>query len=665
MEFDKRRISSAEELLQRALRQLEQSEWTNLQAADPGVTIAEIFAWLTNLQQSYMDTVTPDAQEKMLDLLGIPRVTVQGAQTLCALSGGAAQLPCATKWQADGLIFENTQPFIVQESRLLEVCGTDGVRMPITRFDGHRGLDVFDQNPDPNETMMLFFDRPWTSQMTLHFTLEQDARRNPISSDTVFTPMAQLSWEWYAGNGEWKPLIVHRDDTYAMLFSGQVIVEATGQMQPDEQGTYPVRCRILWAQYDLPPRMRFVRINVLELTQQNTLCAMQEFAVQPDGRYHIPHDLAIYGATEVYQHTPEGWQACQAAITRDIAQGSVMLEIPSEKNIDAVLAVCYAPEMLQARSLGYGTGISGQILKLSIKQLIPEKLRLLVPDWAGNYTIWEQVPDFYHYDRYAQVFMYDSQASEIYFGDHIHGCAPPPSKYPIRVCQAVTSAGQASNLRERRITKAVPEHLQHLCAEQFIPAQGGRDTEKLAKRRERTAAYFDSLERAVTIQDYEALVRRTPGLIIQKVKILPAPLAVSIIVQGTGEVSQELSVCYKTNILNYLKDKRLACVELKVSPPIPILLTITGMIAVKPYDLHYQQHITQAVQDFIDHIGWGETLYSGELFRALDLLPCVSYIDKLRISAKGAKIIQEDIIPPPSGAYLLKQMEFTYLESDG
>ena len=63
------------------------TEWNNLQAADPGMTLVDLFAWLKAIQHEYMSVILPDSQRRFLELLDIRQRRSRGARTLLALSG--------------------------------------------------------------------------------------------------------------------------------------------------------------------------------------------------------------------------------------------------------------------------------------------------------------------------------------------------------------------------------------------------------------------------------------------------------------------------------------------------------------------------------------------------------------------------------------------------
>ena len=46
-------------------------QWTDHNLHDPGMTMLDLFAWLTEMQQFYMDQIRPDSERNYLKLLGV------------------------------------------------------------------------------------------------------------------------------------------------------------------------------------------------------------------------------------------------------------------------------------------------------------------------------------------------------------------------------------------------------------------------------------------------------------------------------------------------------------------------------------------------------------------------------------------------------------------
>ncbi|HMJ24703.1 MAG TPA: putative baseplate assembly protein [Pyrinomonadaceae bacterium] len=56
-------------------------EWTDHNRHDPGITLIELFAWLTEMQQFYLDAIGPESYLKFLKLLGVKPEPAAAART--------------------------------------------------------------------------------------------------------------------------------------------------------------------------------------------------------------------------------------------------------------------------------------------------------------------------------------------------------------------------------------------------------------------------------------------------------------------------------------------------------------------------------------------------------------------------------------------------------
>src|SRR5437879_3752317 len=67
-------------------------QWTDENAHDPGITMVELFAWLTEMQQFYLNRVTHKNELKFLKLLGIQLQDAVSARADIAFSGVKEEL---------------------------------------------------------------------------------------------------------------------------------------------------------------------------------------------------------------------------------------------------------------------------------------------------------------------------------------------------------------------------------------------------------------------------------------------------------------------------------------------------------------------------------------------------------------------------------------------
>ena len=88
-----------EQIKQRAVSRIPAltAEWTDFNSHDPGITVLELYAWLTDMLDYYMDATGDAHVEKYLKLLGIRPKTARPASGYVVLEGAG-----------DGVILDET-----------------------------------------------------------------------------------------------------------------------------------------------------------------------------------------------------------------------------------------------------------------------------------------------------------------------------------------------------------------------------------------------------------------------------------------------------------------------------------------------------------------------------------------------------------------------------
>lgn len=123
---------SFEEIVQEAIRLIPQycPEWTNHNRADPGVTLIELFAWMTEMTLYRLNRVPEKNFLAFLELMGISLASAQPARALLQFAinpkADRVEVPKATrvgtKPGPDGKFrtFETTRPVVVTNNELLK-----------------------------------------------------------------------------------------------------------------------------------------------------------------------------------------------------------------------------------------------------------------------------------------------------------------------------------------------------------------------------------------------------------------------------------------------------------------------------------------------------------------------------------------------------------------
>lgn len=89
-------------------------EWTDFSPSDPGIALAEVFAYLTQTLLYRVNRVPEKQYRAFLDLLGIKELPPSAATTTLVFSrsekGGPIEIPRGTKVAAEGVVFSTIRP---------------------------------------------------------------------------------------------------------------------------------------------------------------------------------------------------------------------------------------------------------------------------------------------------------------------------------------------------------------------------------------------------------------------------------------------------------------------------------------------------------------------------------------------------------------------------
>lgn len=172
--------------------------------------------------------------------------------------------------------------------------------------------------------------------------------------------------------------------------------------------------------------------------------------------------------------------------------------------------------------VGQSNGQPDQTLKLPNGNIETESFQLKVEESGLGYRRWKRVDDLVLAGTQAPVFQLDSEAGIVRFGDGVRGRIPARgARFLLE--QMRVSSGEAGNIAPGSLAQVVlsPAPVAPLKVVQPLPATGGRDAETLAEAEKRIPALFRHRDRAVTIDDYRQIAATTPGVHVGRVEVLP------------------------------------------------------------------------------------------------------------------------------------------------
>jgi predicted phage baseplate assembly protein len=331
---DRRYADIVEEIRTRVARYTPEwnPAWNDLNDSDPGVTLTQVFAWLSEMMLYRMQRVPELNYLKFLELLGVELQAAQPALaqisfTLAAATAASGIVPPRTQVSASGadgkpVVFETLRALTVAACELRSVQAYEGAQYRDATAENSAatlGFAPFGDAPRDDGALTLGWAMPaaWPTPaqlpaLTLDLTVwtapqPGQARSTPCGPASRATAPAQVVWEGFDG-ARWVALDVRSDDTLAFTRSGRVVLRLGDKLKLArafvgtwEAGTDPatgaarpplfwLRARLARTQYTRAPRLLALRPNTVEAEQAET--AVDEVLGGATGRRNQRWQLA-------------------------------------------------------------------------------------------------------------------------------------------------------------------------------------------------------------------------------------------------------------------------------------------------------------------------------------------------------------------------------------
>ena len=317
---------------------------------------------------------------------------------------------------------------------------------------------------------------------------------------------------------------------------------------------------------------------------------------------------------------------------------------------NAVRVVCYDEEMIHHRVLGPVYGYDRQVIQLDlVTDVLPDSLLVAVETkkhngdaeycFLGPGEVGPGGLSYHLRSREAQLVIDDPGAG---------GC-----QLLLAGC-AVTQGGRGNlrpcaTLEQRGGYDGTEVEARYFCP---APGRGGISHESTEELRLRFSAGMREVSVAVRTEDYEALVRQTPGLCIHKVKAVAVSgknLVKIAVKPYTEEERPKLSPDYLRQLRDFLEPHRMLTTRFEICQPRYVPINVHAVLSIRGMAAYAQKEIEQLLQTFLDHINgprdFGGWVRFNELYQALSALPCVEAVDGLRLypGSREAAVVGSDI----------------------
>jgi uncharacterized phage protein gp47/JayE len=587
-------------------------EWTNFNESDPGITLVELFAWMTEIVTYRLNQVPDLNYIKFLQLIGIELKAAQPAHvdvtfTLSRPDVISVTVPNGTQVAATGdsgqaVIFELDEALVAIGAILAAVQTFDGFGYA-TQFNKNATLNQwfypFGQNPRSGNAVLLGFSSPVAfpdDDINLAVNLFQNALTPPLMKcGGSIAPPATIAWEYWDG-GQWESIDLESDGTRAFTQDGHVLFPGPGMfaiaapMGNVSASLYWIRARLETSTYERPPQIASIRTNTISATQAITF-----------------NDEVLGGS----DGTPN--QTFQVANTPVVVRSTPLSITNADK-----------------------TKVTVTSLQLEI-------------DEGQGFLVWQQVDDFFSAGPNDRVYMLDVNTGTVQMGTGDHGRIPvanlasPSNNVVARVYRS--GGGVAGNVGADSVTQLQSFVDGVDSVTNFQPALGGTSEEAVADAKLRAGLALKSNDRAVTVEDFEYLAAQAPGANVKRALALPLfhpnfptgqiPGVVTVIVapdapspNPTPNQSTLEAVCA------YLDQHRLLTSEVYVIGPTYRKIKVQVQLVLQPgSDLATVKNAVQAglttffhpLSGGTDGTGWpfGGTIYYSDVYRVIFKTPGV------------------------------------------
>jgi predicted phage baseplate assembly protein len=580
-------------------------EWTDHNVSDPGVTLIELFAWMTEMILYRVNQIPDKHYTKFLELMGIELFPASPARTelafwLSTAQPEAVRVHAGTKAgtqrteQEESVVFMTDYDLVIVVPKLTSCLTATGD----ANYEDH-----WDDLRIPGQTVACF--RTVSPGDAIYFGFEESLAGNIIRLDFEASSSGKgvqpdnPPWGWEAWSGDrWEPVRVHRDETAGLNTNGAVVLIVPRDHKPLIVG---------------PRRAFWLR------------CRMEEPGPDQPG----------------YTASPE---VASASVT---SLGGTMLAHHGEE----------APREL----LGTSEGVPGQSFTVRRTPVLARRRgETVAVTTEGRTEEWREVEDFSASSKSDRHFTWDSSSGVIAFGPEVrhpdgdkrqHGAIPKIGS-EITVTGYRFGGGLRGNVGAGTVSVLKSSIPFVGRVENLVAGKGGVDAETVENAKKRGPLSLRTGERAVTVPDFERLtLEASPG--VARARCLPPPdpaSPVRMLIVPRVEIPPErltlddlaLPEEVRGKVAGYLEDRRILTTTVELSTPFYQGVTVVARVT-KAADADaglLRDRLLTKVYRYIEPIaggpegsGWpfGRDLNIGEVFGLLANVEGVAGVDEVTL----------------------------------
>jgi predicted phage baseplate assembly protein len=603
-------------------------EWTDHNVSDPGVTLIELFAWMTDMLLYRVNQVPDKNYIKFLEMIGVrleePRpATAPVTFYLSAAQPADVTIPADTEVAtvrtetSPAIIFTTKADLTIRPPSLIDVFTRNSSRSSKDSWTQHnvgkaellgRRISIFPSKPGPQDAFFLAMQKDHS-----HHVLALILSCELAGGAGVDPNNPPIQWQvWQGGATRWATCELDYDGTGGFNESGEIILHLPAMAQRELQGlnAYWLRCILTDAQsgagaYKVSPVLRSLRIEAR------------------GGTVNTHHAITVHNEV-----------------------------------------------------LGTSDGTPGQAFKLlhtPILALDPLQDSLIMepPGGSGKPQSWQEVTDFADSGPEDRHFTLDKLDGTLTLGPsllqpdgHIYRFGAVPDKGSLLRFSRYQYGGGVEGNVSRDTLSVLKSSIPYVArVTNRAAAVGGRDAQSLDDARLRAPQMLRTRTRAVTVDDYEYLTCQVPG--VARACCLapgpqpgdrndPQPGQVFVIVLPQTDVPQgriplerlTLSAEMRSAILAHLNARRLLGTALEARQPQYIWVSVQAVLRVPERSdpaliIDVQRCAEEALYRYLNPYvggprgdGWpfGRALNRSEIYGLLQGIKNVEFVEDVQMS---------------------------------
>ncbi len=604
-------------------------EWTDHNVSDPGVTLIETFAWMTDQVLYRLNRVPERNYIKFLELIGVrlfPPTAARAAITfwLAGPQPGTIQIRPGTQVATvrtetdEAIVFTTIGDLPIVPCSLSHLAsslaGEKEVSDHTDALQAKSSFFCFDKVPKPDDVLLVGLSEAVPAcAVTLRFNCDIEG----VGVDPENPPLVWEAWDGYA----WTPCDVDRDGTGGLNRNGDVV-------------------------------LHIPKSHAVSVIQQQRAGWLRARVLKPEP------DQPTYSASPIIK-----------GLTAFSIGGTV----------EAVNA-----ELVENELLGVSEGVPGQRLTLKHRPVVPGgAAAILEVSGIDGWQEWKQAQHFVDSTADDRHFVLDAVSGEVQLGPGVrepdgafrnYGAVPPKGAR-LRLRSYLIGGGRKGNVARNTITvlkSAIPyvSRVQNRRA-----AEGGVDGEDIEGAKVRGPIVLRTRDRAVTMEDYEHLAREAApevarvrcvtagdGADAGGVRILVVPAAGS----NDGRLRFEQLVPTEETlqrIAHRLDESRVIGTRILVEPPVYRGVTVVAKLRprsnanparLQADALEALYHYFHAISGGPDGNGWpfGRPVHVGEVYSVLQGLRGTELVEDARlfgadpVTGQRGQAVQRLVIEP-------------------